>query len=343
MVLGILGILVSIVLVAINPLSQLEFAQNAKRKSYILTIGNGSTQYLIKHGEEPVAGIPSGIANAKPICRPGVTDVSCLNIDTIVPVFIAELPIDVAETSTVVTGYRIYKQGFAFAVCNDYLPAGSSNTCTGAGGGGGGGGTSSSVASSAGASSLAASSVASSAAASSAAASSSAASSEAASSSEASSSAATSSVGMSVAASAVPSSESSSVSSPSELITAACGTAMPIVGSMGTITTIFSGASEPGESCLTPGVFHPTQTFTWIADFSGTATFSLCGGASFDTVLGVTTDACVDGTSIACANDTCGMQSSVTFSATAATTYYINVSGVAGAADDFTMTWNLFP
>lgn len=109
-----------------------------------------------------------------------------------------------------------------------------------------------------------------------------------------------------------------------------------------------SGATTGAEgqanaNCLFFGQTGITNDvwFTWNATGTGNATVSLCGGASFDTKVAVYTGAgCPGGAAIACNDDSCGLQSSVTFSATAGTNYAIQLGcfpGAAGGSGSFTI------
>jgi hypothetical protein len=69
---------------------------------------------------------------------------------------------------------------------------------------------------------------------------------------------------------------------------------------------------------------------------NGTITATTCG-SSFDTVLyvGTTCGGSTVGATTVCNDDSCGLQSSVTWSATAGTTYYIVVDGYNGASGSY--------
>jgi hypothetical protein len=69
---------------------------------------------------------------------------------------------------------------------------------------------------------------------------------------------------------------------------------------------------------------------------SGNVTVSTCGNPWFDTTLAVF--ATCGGTLIDCDDDSCGLQSSITFPAVAGTTYLIRVAGYSGQRGLFTLT-----
>ena len=98
-----------------------------------------------------------------------------------------------------------------------------------------------------------------------------------------------------------------------------------------------------GGSADTPDVWY---TFTPQCD--GPVTVDTCGvctnqGAPFDTVLSIYSGSCEALTQLACNDDTggaCGLQSRVTFTASAGTTYRIRVSGFAGTTGQFRLNVN---
>jgi type IV pilus assembly protein PilA len=127
---GIIGILVSVVLVAINPSKQLNDARNAERAVHVNQLEKATMQYVLSTTHEPVAGIPTGAANAAKICRAGIAVSGCVNVDTLVPTTVVAIPLDPTETDTNVTGYRIYKdQSSRIHVCSDYLPTANAAHC----------------------------------------------------------------------------------------------------------------------------------------------------------------------------------------------------------------------
>jgi len=83
--------------------------------------------------------------------------------------------------------------------------------------------------------------------------------------------------------------------------------------------------------------------FFWTAGATGSATLSLCGGATADTVVTVwpnnAAGACPTGTtSIACNDDFCGLQSQVTFPAVSGTSYFFQL-GAFGSATTYSGTF----
>lgn len=94
LVIGIIGVLAAIVIVAINPNRQLAQARDAKRQSDVNAILNAVYQYAIDHQGVLPPGIPSGTL-PKEIC---VTDAaSCnggVNLDVLTGSYIAAMPVD---------------------------------------------------------------------------------------------------------------------------------------------------------------------------------------------------------------------------------------------------------
>jgi type IV pilus assembly protein PilA len=106
-VIGILGILLAIVLVALNPARQFAQANNVKRSSDVSAILNGVHQYMADHK----GVIPAGItADATEVSAAGSNICASL-----VPTYIALLPVDPTVnngtptdcTPGYVTGYQI--------------------------------------------------------------------------------------------------------------------------------------------------------------------------------------------------------------------------------------------
>ena len=109
LVIGIIAILASVVIVAINPTKQLASARNAQRAVNVNTILNAVYQYALDN-----AGIlpPSITTTATKICKSGA-NISCNNgvtLNLLTGSYIVSLPIDpqVAATATG-TNYTILK------------------------------------------------------------------------------------------------------------------------------------------------------------------------------------------------------------------------------------------
>ncbi len=120
---SIIGVLAGIVIVAINPAKQFTDTRDAERYVMIREQQNAIVQYQIDQGQDPVTGVPNGETYAKKICRAGVTDASCVNLDALVTSdFLVALAVDPLETDVLVTGYRVYKDnGSRSTICSDYV------------------------------------------------------------------------------------------------------------------------------------------------------------------------------------------------------------------------------
>lgn len=126
LVLGIIGILVSIVIAAINPTKQLNDARGADRKASVRELENAIVQYIIDGNTVP--GVPTGIGNAQPICKSTATgsvctgaggyDLSALRTNG---TYIVDVPVDPNETGALLSGYRLYQIGSFVKVCSPAL------------------------------------------------------------------------------------------------------------------------------------------------------------------------------------------------------------------------------
>ena len=106
----------------------------------------------------------------------------------------------------------------------------------------------------------------------------------------------------------------------------------------GNTTSATRSANDPGMFCGTlwigaasPGVWY---------SFTGTGqvvTASVCGSASWDTRIGVYTGSCGAYNCVNGDDNSCSLQSTVTFSSTLGTTYFIHVDGNFGSSGAFTM------
>lgn len=104
LVIGIIAILASIVIVAINPTKQLGDARDAQRRSDVNTILNAVYQYAIDNNGNLPSGIPSG--TAKNICQTGVTGTSCtttlngVDLNTLTGSYLVSIPVDPQVSAT---------------------------------------------------------------------------------------------------------------------------------------------------------------------------------------------------------------------------------------------------
>lgn len=111
LVIGIIAVLASIVIVAVNPQQQLLSARDAERNSEANTVQNAINQYYLDNESFPGDKTwTTTRANALDICAPGVTDASCINIeDDLVPTYLAAIPVDSAESDPLLSGYAGYQ------------------------------------------------------------------------------------------------------------------------------------------------------------------------------------------------------------------------------------------
>ncbi|MBI1813295.1 type II secretion system protein [Candidatus Peregrinibacteria bacterium] len=106
LVIGIIAILASVVIVAINPTRQLAGSRNAQRQSNIHAIINGVYQYAIDK-----SGIPSTITTTvTPICKTGVYMPACVSLGVLSGTYLVSIPTDPQQlSSSGFTGYLISK------------------------------------------------------------------------------------------------------------------------------------------------------------------------------------------------------------------------------------------
>jgi prepilin-type N-terminal cleavage/methylation domain-containing protein len=120
LVIGIIAILASIVIVAINPTKQLADARNAQRRSDVNTILNAAYQYAIdNNGSLPscitttVTGVCTGGSNCTSYAgKDGTTPSAGCDLDALTGSYLVNLPTDPSGAptgSTVYTGYDIVR------------------------------------------------------------------------------------------------------------------------------------------------------------------------------------------------------------------------------------------
>ncbi len=122
-VIGIIGILASVVLVAVSPKKNIISAQDAGRASSIKQLQNALYQYLVDNGAFPsAASIQEGSANALPICKKGIPNgtSSCVSLDALVPTYMVDIPLDSSEGNPNLSGYKINTQNGRALVTDTY-------------------------------------------------------------------------------------------------------------------------------------------------------------------------------------------------------------------------------
>ena len=108
LVIGIIAILASIVIVAINPTKQLGDARNAQRRSDVNTILNAVYQYAIDNN----GTLPTTITTTSTeICASGNTACSDINLDVLTGTQLIALPADPQNATATGTNYFIHKSG----------------------------------------------------------------------------------------------------------------------------------------------------------------------------------------------------------------------------------------
>ncbi len=114
-----------------------------------------------------------------------------------------------------------------------------------------------------------------------------------------------------------------------------CANAQPIsgVGSFAFDNSAATTDGVPNALCLAFGQDDITSDvwFSWQAPNDGVFILDTCGQTSVDTKVGVLAGSCA-GAVIACNDDSCGLQSSVTFTANSGATYLLRIGTFPGAA-----------
>ncbi len=107
LVIGIIAILASIVIVAINPTKQLGDARDAQRRSDVNTILNAVYQYAIDNNGNLPSGIPQSPSEAKPICQASLDPATCIaagylgvNLRMLTGSYLTSIPKDPRITAT---------------------------------------------------------------------------------------------------------------------------------------------------------------------------------------------------------------------------------------------------
>lgn len=112
-----------------------------------------------------------------------------------------------------------------------------------------------------------------------------------------------------------------------------CSMATAVVdGPNGPYTNV--GATDSPEPWPCGGTASADVWYFYIATCTGTAQAQTCGGG-FDTKIEVFSGTCGALVSLGCNDDSCGLQSSISWSTTMGTQYYIRVGGFSGATGNF--------
>lgn len=108
LVVGIIAILASIVIVAINPTKQLGDTRNAQRKADVNTILSAVYQYSIDNNGSLPAGITT---SSSEICATDAVDATpdCIDLDVLTGSYVVKLPRDPQAASATGTNYWIVR------------------------------------------------------------------------------------------------------------------------------------------------------------------------------------------------------------------------------------------
>ena len=120
---------------------------------------------------------------------------------------------------------------------------------------------------------------------------------------------------------------------------AACGAPTVIPAAGGTFNSFMTGMSTLDGSC---GGAGPEQVFEWTPTLSGLANVATCG-SPLDTVVYVREGTCDLGMERGCSDDACFLQSDVSFSSVAGTTYYIVVDSYSASSVGGSFTLSVTP
>ena len=115
-----------------------------------------------------------------------------------------------------------------------------------------------------------------------------------------------------------------------------------ITGASGTVSgTNKAATKEAGEPNHGGNSGGRSVWYRWTAPATGTATFDTCG-SGYDTLLAAYTGTTVNALALVAGNDdSCGLQSQVSFAATSGVTYRIAVDGYAAETGTVTLGWSL--
>lgn len=115
-----------------------------------------------------------------------------------------------------------------------------------------------------------------------------------------------------------------------------CSNAIEIFADTPIVGTSVNATGTNLSSCAGSGDVNDVWYY-YVAGDDGLATFSLCGGADWDTTLSIF--ASCGGAELTCDDDGCGdLRSTATISVLLGQTYYVRVAGFSGATGVFTLT-----
>ncbi len=100
-VVGVISILISITLVAVNPGRQFSNARDSQRRSDLYSITNALYQYSTENN----GNLPEDFPETETCIG---TDTSCYDLNYLVPTYITEIPQDPTSGTAADTGYTIF-------------------------------------------------------------------------------------------------------------------------------------------------------------------------------------------------------------------------------------------
>ncbi|MEK7564051.1 MAG: type II secretion system protein [Patescibacteria group bacterium] len=119
-VIGIIAILATIVIIAINPAKQFAQARNTQRESHVNTILNAVGQNLVDNKGLPLSTTTcSGITNVPTATTTNIgTDSGLVNLTCLVPGYIpSALPFDPSSGDVADTDYTIKYENSRYTIC----------------------------------------------------------------------------------------------------------------------------------------------------------------------------------------------------------------------------------
>ena len=131
LVIGIIAILASIVIVAINPTKQLGDARNAQRRSDVNSVLNAVYQYAIDND----GNIPSVITGTRTeVCSSATEATDCtglIDLAVLTGTYLFTIPLDPQETNAAHSGYAIQQvDGRVTVDANEHAEQGASISVT---------------------------------------------------------------------------------------------------------------------------------------------------------------------------------------------------------------------
>jgi len=118
-VIGVIAILAAVVLVAVNPGRQFAQARDTQRRSDLYSITNAIYQYMAEHNGKLPDNDGNQATDNFPVAAICIgTQSPCYDLsiagdspDTLVPTYIADIPLDPQNGTAENTGYTIYQDG----------------------------------------------------------------------------------------------------------------------------------------------------------------------------------------------------------------------------------------